>query len=352
MKSYKEIFFRDSINTVITGDSISYNRYDYDTEPRVNAYDCYPGMPSWSFRLRDAIWQNDPDFIYGDELWGEGCLFPGNFSYNKDISPDYMLFGGRTATWRISDKEQDAGFYIKTDKPRIILYMQKRPAVSCVFDIYADGRLCAEGVDNNGAGGLYQGFEPFTIPIALDTDKEEHIIEFKNINKSSETAYITVAAVGALNRNVYLTGQGGTQIKFLTDNFHERIGGFSPDLLIFTSGANDAHHSDLKTYRAGLASFFERINALNPDMAVIAVFSTDMQNPDAPDSDETPFLNRKSLEPLSQALREVCANNNAFFFDTLRFFDKFPLKEWRFDSVHLNKYGNDLLYKSLSEMLF
>lgn len=43
----------DGVKLVITRDSLSYNRYDYDENFHINAYDCYPDMGSWSFMLHD-----------------------------------------------------------------------------------------------------------------------------------------------------------------------------------------------------------------------------------------------------------------------------------------------------------
>ena len=49
-----ERYFSDGARIVVTGDSLSYNRYDYDPVHRLNAFDCFPDMGSWPFRLRDA----------------------------------------------------------------------------------------------------------------------------------------------------------------------------------------------------------------------------------------------------------------------------------------------------------
>ena len=55
-------------NIVITGDSLSYNRYSYDEAWRTNAADCFVGMDSWSFKLRKSLISNTRGFVYGDEI--------------------------------------------------------------------------------------------------------------------------------------------------------------------------------------------------------------------------------------------------------------------------------------------
>ena len=53
---------------LITGDSLSYNRYDYDETPRTNGWDCHIGMQSWSFKLRNSFITSAAGFKYGNEL--------------------------------------------------------------------------------------------------------------------------------------------------------------------------------------------------------------------------------------------------------------------------------------------
>ena len=63
-----QLFQKDGFTSVITGDSISYNRYDFISTGVTNGYECYSGMQSWPFLLRDAIHRNDVYFKHGDVL--------------------------------------------------------------------------------------------------------------------------------------------------------------------------------------------------------------------------------------------------------------------------------------------
>jgi hypothetical protein len=127
-------------NIVITGDSLSFNRYDFDATFRTNAYDCMPGMQSWSFMLRDAIHRNDPYFTSAeDTIWGltSATATFGNFSSY------YGLFNNRGIDLNVKNNTDEFRIYVKqkSDNNNVVLYMQKLPNNNtCKFDIYVDGK--------------------------------------------------------------------------------------------------------------------------------------------------------------------------------------------------------------------
>ncbi len=80
MSTYREIWEKQGAQILISGDSLSYNRYSYDPDARGEACQCGAGMGSWSFALRDRLMTLDPAFVYGDEI--EFTDMDGNrFSY-------------------------------------------------------------------------------------------------------------------------------------------------------------------------------------------------------------------------------------------------------------------------------
>lgn len=198
-----QLLSKDGINIVITGDSLAYNRYDFDAEPRTNSYDCYPGMPSWSFMIRDAIHQNDKWYTFGDELeykgrtWVKGNAYElankaselsDNISRLSNAVKYSCLNHGKTATLFVENPEQICSFVYKHSNKitnKAVLYMQKRPdRFACNFDIYVDGKLALSRVCTDGKGSRFQGWEPFEIEIPVPGDGKPHEISFQNIRNS------------------------------------------------------------------------------------------------------------------------------------------------------------------------
>lgn len=198
-------------NIVITGDSLSYNRYGYDAIPRENAWDCAPDTGSWSFRLRDL-------------LRARGC-------------------------------------------------------------------------------------------------------------------------------EVTLTGKGGIVASFLTENFEERIGKFSPDMVILTTGANDRVYTKPEQYSAAL-SFLLNTIIKSGCGKIVAISPPDSSDPADSEKDLLPtYISSKSAQPYYSALKECCDKYGALYFDTVKVFKGIPVKLWRFDNVHFSSYGNDLLLRHITPLI-
>ena len=116
--SFKDILLKDGARIVITGDSLSYNRYGYDAHGRKNAFDCGAGLPSWSFSLRDKILSLDPYFKKAEEIKTSDNFFLG-LGAGTSV-PHAALFSGKVKTF-----EGEAKIFAKADK-KIVLWFQKR----------------------------------------------------------------------------------------------------------------------------------------------------------------------------------------------------------------------------------
>jgi len=155
--------------TLITGDSLAYNRYSYDDggDSRPNAYDCGVGMGSWAFALRDRIFTSDPQFIYGDDLTFD-CESTAGIANDSDV-PNTAMFGGRIRTLYPTDK---AAFSAKIRSDMLVLYLQKRLDHPCLFDIAVDGVPVVRDVDTQGAKEDFAGYGLLilSLPCAADRD--------------------------------------------------------------------------------------------------------------------------------------------------------------------------------------
>ena len=147
-------------NIVITGDSLSYNRYSYDDEPRVNAYDCHIGMDSWSFRIRKEFISSAPGFLYGCEINLSEEKVCGMGEGIDDING---IFGDKVVT--VTPKNGMIHFDVESDADEFVIYFQTRPDNYCRFNIYADGVLVKKLVENECfleyVGGVFVNLETF-----------------------------------------------------------------------------------------------------------------------------------------------------------------------------------------------
>ena len=95
---YKSIFNKTDVKILITGDSLSYNRYDYDEKPRLSgdAFSYGAGLGSWSFKLRDRVYFADPQFKFGSEIEFNCKSILG--LDNTCETPNTEVFGGKIKT--------------------------------------------------------------------------------------------------------------------------------------------------------------------------------------------------------------------------------------------------------------
>ena len=230
--NYSELFKKEDLNVLITGDSLSYNRYGYDPEGRGNAFECGAGMKSWSFRLRDKIYKLDKQFTFADALTFN-CETVSGLGNQSEI-PNTEVFDGKSRTLL---PQNDVEFTVNIKSNQIVLYLQKRIDCPVTFDIYIDGALALEKVDTTGAMDDFAGYGFYILKLDCDNTKETHLVEFKNIK--GENKKITLAAVGSVYRKVVLNGKGSQCVSFFLENFEERIAKHNPDLAILILSENN-----------------------------------------------------------------------------------------------------------------
>lgn len=292
------------MKVVITGDSLAYNRYGYEPLPQLNAYDCPPDMGSWAFQLRDWLITREPGFIYGADILGGGIKAAnrvfGDKSFTDDCAADFSV---------------DAG----------ALYFQKHTDGGA-YALYADGKPAAE-LDFKGNPTYFRGMELFgvDVPRAL-----------KYTLKGS--GLFTLSGAGALKTDVFLTGQGSRTAAFFNENFYERIGRFEPDALIMIIGANDALSAAATDFEADLEAVLRKTSAANPGCGIYLLTST--KNADA-----------SRLTEINAELKKEAEKFNGVFVDLFELFDDIPVEQWRYDNIHLTKYGNNLLFEKMKTVM-
>ena len=355
-----EIFAKRDAQILITGDSISYNRYGYDTEPRVNAYDCGAGLPSWSFALRDRIFFLDDRFLLGEQITVTCEYVPG--LDNISAVPHTAVFGGRIKTLY---PQGDVSFPVPFKSDRIVLYLQRRLENSCMFDVYVDGSCVVKDVDTQGDAAEFAGYGLMTVVLPCNAERCEHTVTFTNIRGA--TPKITLAGVGALNRQVILNGQGGRCADFFVENFDERIGRYNPDLIILSLGGNDRGYRSVWDMQSNLIKLFSKIFSHVPHCKVLLLLPPLGHDPAHPERDVLPYCSPLIAEAYDRAIEAVCQNlgkegytddgidqDGLYNIDTLRIselFEDADVTTWRFDNIHLNPHGNQVLLEAVCKKL-
>ena len=336
-------------NLVITGDSLSYNRYGYDDIPRINAWDCHIGMKSWSFRLRNLFLTSAKGFKYADELVFEEESFSG---LGEGFNPADSIFGDRVKT--VIPNQDEVHFCAESDNGAITIYFQKRPKNYCRFKISVDGVFQCE-VNTYGEGAHYQGWELLTVELSCDKEKNKHEIVLFDFEYADDNPMVTFAGLSCEPKYAVITGQGSRTSKFINYHFEERVARFSPDALVLIFGGNDFLFYSPEEYRENLEIFFERtrekfkacrlITVTVPPSGLYGGLANGVKYTTQQEWDE-------NAEKYNRIMIELSEKYNADVIIAKELFKDIPIEKWRYDEVHLTNFGNDILFEKVKGLLF
>ena len=353
--SIRHVLDNDNLRVLFTGASLSYNRYDFDPQARLNAYDCYPGMQSWSFLLRDRLIEKRYGYLFGDDIaakysttYDTGMIRCGY--KNAYVLPQYgkvLVFSGKTATDKLT-----VG-YNTGDKDRIILYMLTNPSSdNGTFKIYLNGKY-ERTVNFSGVGKKYQGFEPFIVELKAESNKE-NIICFTDFTFATETSKFEIYLIGIAQEAAYInmSGQGSTTCKWLYDNMQERILDYQPDLLFITLMGNDRLRSDPDEFGDSLKGILHNVFAHRPNCEIVLILVPPSERDDEY-INYNGWIYNESPETLRfhQKAKSIADDFNVMLINPYRLFSGIPVNRWRFDNIHMTQYGNELLANYLCELL-
>ena len=337
-------------NLVITGDSLSYNRYGYDDTPRINATDCHIGMNSWSFKLRKKFISSAPGFKYGDELKFDENRVLGLGDGIDDID---SIFGKRVVT--IAPKNGLIHFEAESDTGEIYVYFQCRPNNYCRFKVFVDEKSAQNSVETYCPDSEFSGYALKTVKLSCDKEKRVHKIVFSDFEATELEPLVTIAGISTAPRYAYTTGQGSRTAKFLLYHFEERIAKYSPDMLILIFGGNDLLFYSKEEYRTYLEKILKRTKERFPTCKILSITIP----PSGKVKDEIRGIKIESDEALNfiiddynKALEEVSEKYGALCIKQKDIFKGMLPEDFRFDNVHLSKTGNNMLYDEIHKILF
>ena len=347
MSTYREILTKQDVQILISGDSLSYNRYSYDPDARGEACQCGAGMGSWSFGLRDRLMTLDPAFVYGDEIEFD-CESVRGLDNQSDV-PFTAMLDGRIKTLY---PKGDVHFRLKGCGDHVVLYFQKRLDAGCVFDVCVDGETVAEGVDTKGDAARFAGYELMSLSLPCNAEKQEHDVCLSV--RSGEK--LTVVGAGSIRREVILNGVGGKDTPFFLEHFEERIGAYHPDLILLTLGANDRIRVAPAVMRKDMTQLLQKIFAHVPGCRVLMIAPPASNLIDSPNEDRMPYVGVDTCRVYDRAAALAVGDMQKQGFDadilfTREVFDGIEITRWRADDIHLTREGNELFLQAICKRL-
>lgn len=347
-----KLFNKNGFSTVITGDSLSYNRYSFDDVARSNAYDCYPGMLSWSFMLRDAIYRSDLFFKSIEDF--DIFSVDGKVVYGTASKKYAFAFNGAyySLTRLVSKPNTVFSFDFKTNpnSNKLVLYLMRNPnGTDCSFDVKANGNLLGR-VDNyttDYTDTRWQGYG--TLVRTIDINYEGYVpgstinISFENITPRVEDSQsvIFLYGIGTINNNIELTGRGSQKTDWLLANLDEKVLQYNPDLAIIIMGANDIFQDvTLEVFESNVRGIVEGIRNKNPNCEIVWITSPKLDS------------HSEEIHKLYNSItKKICLEHNCYHVDLIDMFKNMKTSDWKYDNVHLNKSGNTILCQNILNLL-
>lgn len=354
------VALRKKGNSVITGDSLSYNHQDLDATSRATAEACASGMRSWSFMLRDVIKKQDPFFKYLDEMEiGNATANPSSVvSYNVATTAQIMPHGGRLTTLTALPSEAEIfSFNYKHQGAESLAYLLlvgDPTGFGCTYSVSVDGGSVVNSTTVLAQSGIntFQGRRIVLLPIAVPNDGQNHVIRLYNFVQAaaapdaSGLCKLNIIGMSAVSNPVILTGVGGFSTTQLLTQWDIRVTNFNPNALICIIGANDSYQGiPISTFKTNLQTMIDSTRAANTSCEILF-----MSTPGSASGSEFSVPDATALQYV-KAMRDICVTNKCSFFNTFEF-AKQPLQSnMLFDWVHFNRAGNRALCAELCDLL-
>jgi len=347
----------DGYTVVITGDSLSFNNYGYNFPYELNAYECYPGIRSWSFMLRDFIHTCDPCFVYGDNI--SYVIKAGSPVISKTTENSFVApFNGRVAKISPQTSADIIGFSVRSanvQSPKTVIYMMHNAeGDDFKFDVYADNGSGPElqSVVVIGNSTNYKNLSPFELVLSKYSSADKPLkITFQNFRNVDDSSLVSppgsfyVNAVGTKKTTVKMTGKGGATSADILAEYEARIGQYAPDILVLQIGANDRLSLTLDEHVENLNDIIQNAKLSNPNIQVILMNSTPGNPALLPNHyPDNVVFNGYTMRDMVEAEKRVAVENDALFLDVYRYF--YNDKNYLFDQIHLSRLGNTMIFKA------
>ena len=357
---------------VVAGDSLSFNAYDWPIPTNALNYayiNNSPGLMAWSHMLRDFCHRSDINFIHADNvpfrLEGSPVV-----TVNDSTPTDryFLPFNNRSVRMVGKNKTDVVQFVVPCNKVRSVvrIHCVSTPTsatadagkVDVSFKTYPYTAASAFKITINTGGRTdYFELDPFRADFGdTFTGTYPVLVEFSNWRTNADLdppAQGIQLAVSAFSEKLFdfrITGHGGYTIAQVEAEKATMITNFAPEVLFLICGANDrALGVTSAAFIADLTLVVNATRAANSTSEIIFMSTTK-----ASDSmfQSGVVLNGETIEEWLRATKQAAINLGCRYFDTYNLFEQQDTAEWRFDNVHMTKFGNKFLFDNMVKRFF
>lgn len=361
----------DEKTVVITGDSLSFNAYDFPVPLNPTDYadgENSSGLMSWSHMLRDKIHRQDGNFVHSSEFGVSVSAGDATYSYNAGADTLKYFFPFNNNLLEINGKNS-------TDSVRVVIprnFDSSIVRLHCVsagasfsdraglVDLWAftvSGTFISKITITTGGRTKYFGLEPFFADFGDSFPKDSPIyIEFRNFRKTDgsepDAAGVSILLSAAqTNRvNVKLTGRGGYTTANILSDISRLITSHLPDVLLLIAGANDrALEVSSSTVISNLTAIVAATRVIKPQVKIVFMSTTPASNAGfGPDE----ILNGETMTEWLLNIKTAMLALGCEYFDTYNLFLGLPPAQWRFDNIHWNKNGGKIMLDNVVSRFF
>ena len=355
----------DQRSIVVAGDSLSYNAFDWPVPTNaLYAYNNSPGLMAWSHMLRDFCYRSDVNFIHADNV-----PFSVEGSPVVTVNPEtttnkyFYPFNNRFVKMIGHNKTDVVRFVVPMNKDRtnVRLYCVNQASsftadagkVDLSFKAYPYTSAATFKITINTGGRTdYLELEPYFADFG-DTFAGTYpiLVELSNwrtdgdLDPPAQGIGFILSAFGEKFTDFRLTGHGGYSIAQVEAEKETMITNYAPDLLFLTAGANDRFAGVTSaSFIADLTLTVNATRAVNPTSEIIYMAPTH-----ASDSmfQSGVVLNGETIEEWLRAIKQACIDLSCRYFSMYDLFENINTGQWRFDNVHMTKFGGKMMVDSI-----
>jgi hypothetical protein len=106
--------------------------------------------------------------------------------------------------------------------------------------------------------------------------------------------------------------------------------------------------------RRHLSELFAKVFENSPECKVLFLIPPASHHPDFPIKDFPGYTSLDTIEVYDRVTQEICDEDGKGQIETLsirKLFEGLKVEDWRFDNIHLNKYGNNALFDAIINKL-
>ncbi|HDS1681256.1 TPA: SGNH/GDSL hydrolase family protein [Pseudomonas putida] len=345
---------RTGLSVVITGDSLSFNAYEFPSGdpllPASYAYENPYGLASWGHMIRDSIYASGFDFTLAKNCQiltsaGVSELVNPGTPYTAPYNNQMRVFSVGSTTDEIKIRLNN----IYNEANGLRLMFMTAPTTDgpiAKFDIYTGGVL-RKSIDTQQipTADNYRGrFQVNIDGVEVGGDTDVTIKNVRRSDGSPGSAIVQFIGYTTVAPTVRMTGHGGWTSGQVLADYTNMLGQYAPDLVFLQIGANDIGLLvPVATFKANVEQIIKNIREDKPAADIVLVTTTPMDS----------YPNRYSLAGrYCDALYQIATKYRCYFVNLYDVFEHIPAAVWRHDNVHTTIAGGNYVYKAVRDAVF